>query len=316
MEISQLIHYIAVASPIVFAAIGTGVGQGLAGFGALESLVRHNLGKDQSFRAMIIGLALTESALVIALVVTIMTLFSGYSQITWPIALAELGMGFSIGSAALFASIASSFAVKSACVSITRQPFSDQKIMTLMLLIQSLIEAALVFAFIVALFIRNGISVELGFYDGAKLLAAGIAMGLGCIGPLIGQAIFANKACFAVGLNSNAYQKVLPYSLLSEAAIETPLVFSLLVSLLVLYFPLSSTNSFLSLVSFFTAAITIGLGALGGLASGLVSSKGCVQVALSPEIYPPVLRSTLLTQAFIESSVIYALIVALFLLIR
>ncbi len=316
MEIVQLVHYLAVALPVAFASIGTGIGQGIAGFGAIESLVRHNLGRDQSFRAMIIGLALTESAVVIALVVTIMTLFSGYSQMTWPIALAELGMCFSIGSAALFSSIASSFAVKSACLSITRQPFSDQKIITLMLLIQSLIEAALVFAFIVALFIRNGISVDLNFYGGIKLLAAGMAMGLGCIGPLIGQAIFANKACFAVGLNSNAYSKVLPYSLLSEAAIETPLVFSLLVSLLILYFPLSSINSFLSIVSFCTAALTIGLGAFGGVASGNVSAKGCVQVALFPEIYTSVLRSTLLAQAFIESTVIYALIVALFLLIR
>lgn len=312
----QLLHYIAVALPVVFASLGTGIGQGIAAYGGIESLVRQNLGRDQSFRAMVIGLALTESAMVIALVVTIMTLFGAQNVMTWPIALAELGLGFSIGSAAFFVAIASSFAVKSACVSITRQPFASQKIITLMLLIQSLIEAALVFAFIVSLFIRNGITPDLNFYDGVKLLAAGLSIGLGCIGPLIGQAIFADKACFAVGLNANAYKRVLPYSLLSEAAIETPLIFSLLVSFLILYFPLGSVDSFLYVVRFVVAAVTIGLGAIGGIASGRVSSKGCLQVALNPKIYTSVLRSTLLAQAFIESTVIYALIIALFLLVK
>ncbi|MFH1644618.1 MAG: ATP synthase F0 subunit C [bacterium] len=312
----ELLHYFAVGIPVVCAGLGTGVGQGIAALGAIESLVRQQLGREQSFRAMIIGLALVESALVIALVVSILTLFGPQAVITWPIAFAELGMSIAIGFSSLFVGLSSSYAVRSACISITRQPFASQKVLTLMLLIQSLIEAALVFSFIVALFIRNGINPELDIYGGLKLLSAGLAIGIGCIGPLLGQAIFANKACLAVGFNSDAYKRVLPYSLLSEAAIETPLIFSLLVSLLILYFPLNPSNYFLSIVSFSIAAVTIGLGSFGAVASGRVSAKGCQEVALNSEIYASLLRSTLLAQAFIESTVIYALIVSLFLLIR
>jgi len=313
----ELLHHISVVLPLAVASVGTGLGQGIAAFGALESLMRQDLGKEQSFRAMVIGLALTESAVVIALVVTILTLFGIKFEMNWAIAISELGIALAISFAAFFVSLASSFAVKSACISITRQPFAAQKILTLMLVLQSLIEAALIFAFIIVLFIRASLTDSLNIYEGFKLLSAGAAIGLGCIGPLIGQAIFVNKACMAIGLNKDAYHKILPYSLLSEAAIETPLIFSLLVAFLILYMPLSSSNYFLSAASCLIAAITISLGALGGaIASGKVSSKGCVQVALQPEAYPSLIRSTLLAQAFVESTVIYSLIVALFLIIK
>ena len=56
-------------------------------------------------------------------------------------------------------------------------------------------------------------------------------MGLGSLGPAIGQALFARQACRAVGLSRAAYGKVFTLSMLTEALIETPVLFAFVVSI-------------------------------------------------------------------------------------
>jgi len=102
---------------------------------------------------------------------------------------------------------------------------------------------------------------------------------------------------------------------LSEAALEAPLLFALVIAILIFYFPLPFEGELLKVVAFFVAAITISLGTFGGgWASSRVSSKGCMVVALNPEIYPTLLKSAFLAQAFIESIVVYSLLISMFLI--
>jgi F0F1-type ATP synthase membrane subunit c/vacuolar-type H+-ATPase subunit K len=61
---------------------------------------------------MVLGLALIESGVILSLVITLMLLFGGTTKITLGIGLSELGMGLSIGLAALSISIASAYAVR------------------------------------------------------------------------------------------------------------------------------------------------------------------------------------------------------------
>ena len=317
MTSAELLHYFSVALPLFLSSIGVGIGQGYASFGALQAIIRQKEGKEQIFRAMIVGLALIESAAVIALVITMMSLFGKGFEITWPVAIAELGIGLSVGISTLVVGISSSFAVKNACLSIARHPFVSQKVITLMLLTQSLIEAAVVFAFIIALFIRARLGECNDIYTGVQLLSAGLAMGLGCVGPAIGQAVFSGEACKAVGLNIDAYSKILPYSLISEAAITTPMVFSLLISFLILFSPMSSESPVLVTVGFFLAGITMGSGGIGSAsAAGIVSAKGVIQVARNPNNYSSLLRATVVAQSFVGSTLVYAFIVAMFLIVR
>ena len=84
----------------------------------------------------------------------------------------------------------------------------------MMLLAQSIIETAIVFAFVVALLMQMALSNTSPWYEGIKFLAAGIAMALGCIGTSAGQGIFSHAACRSVGLNKNAYNHLFPFALL------------------------------------------------------------------------------------------------------
>jgi len=314
----ELLHYVAIGLAVSLGSIGTGIGQGIAAFGSLNSLPRQNQGNDQIFRTMVIGLAFIESGVVLALVIALLMLFGGgQTKIIWATSIAEIGIALAIGVAATSISIASSLAVKSSCQSISRQPFFSQKILTLMLLCQSIIEAPVVFAFIISLVVRAGLNESLTIFEGIKYFAACFCMALGCIGPSTGQGIFAKATCEAVGLNEDAYGKIFTFSIINEAVIETPLIFSLLMSILIAWWPISVTNPLSNVIAFLIAALTMGLGSFGaGSAIGIVASKGCKQIALNTFCYPSVFRSTLLSQAFIESCAIYTLIIALFLVTR
>jgi F-type H+-transporting ATPase subunit c len=312
------LHYAAVFFAIGLSAIGSGIGQGIAGFGTLKALARQRTGFEQIFRSMVLGLALIESGLILALVIVLILLFGGtHSEMTWAIGYAELGMGISIGFAALGVGIASSLAVKSASVSIARQPHNGQKIITLMLLVQSIIEAPVIFALLIALLIKTQITASMPLHDGLKLCAAGVAIGIGSIGPSVGQAIFASAACSAIGLRAKSYTKLLPFSLVSQAVIETPLIFSLVISTLLIFKPLSGPMAFITSALSFVIAFVVGFGTGGAsIASGYVASKSVKYVALDEKNYAMYLRTTLFSQAIIESSAIYSLIVGLLLVTK
>ncbi|MFA5075281.1 MAG: ATP synthase F0 subunit C [Candidatus Babeliales bacterium] len=313
----EFLHYCAVGITVALGSIGTGIGQGIGAFSAINALSRQKSGRDNIFRAMVIGLAFVESGIILALVISLIMLFGGGIKITMPIAIAEIGIALAIGVAATAISIGSSFAVKSACTSMSVQPFFSQKILTLMLLSQSIIEAPVVFAFIISLIIRTNFSPTLTIFEGVKLLAAGLCITLGCLGPCIGQGIFANSSCRAAGLNKNAYNKIFTFSIINQAVIETPLIFCLLISVFIIFLPVPILNPFTSTINFLVAGITIGMGALGtSTSAGLVASKSCYQIALEPENYSILFRTTILAQAFIESNAIYALLIAIFLAIR
>jgi F0F1-type ATP synthase membrane subunit c/vacuolar-type H+-ATPase subunit K len=311
------LHYLSVVVAIVLSSMGKAIGQGVAGFGSVFSINRQPMGINEGFRALVIGMALTESGCILALVIGLLILFTGFETITWGIGFAEMGIGLAIGCTAAVVGIASGFSVRATCTSISRQPFFSQKIVTLMLLTQSMIEAPVIFAFIVALLIKLNITPTLSLFDGIKFCAAGVVMGIGAIGPSIGQAFFADAACASVGINRKAYQRIFAFTCLCQAIIETPVIFCLLLSTLILYRPISLIHPFLSIISFCSAAFCLGFGSIGtGISTGYVASRSCYQMAMLSRSYGTVFRATLLAQVFIESAVIYAMIVALLLIMR
>lgn len=316
----EFVHYGAAALALGLGAFGGGIGQGIAGLGVIHSMGRQPASEASSFRAMVIGLALIETGIILALVVSLLLLFSAHGQITWAIALSELGIACALGTAAASVSIASSFVVKASAKSIARQPFFAQKIITMMLLIQSIIEAPVIFAFIISLIIRTRITDEMTMLDAVKNLSAGLAIGLGSIGPSIGQAMFGYASCATLGTHKNSYSKVFPFTLLNEVVIETPVIFCLLVAFMILYSPivaLSSAEEMTQMLVLLVVPFVIGMGALGASTGiGFTASKGCYQIAQEPENYNIILRSTLLAGAFIETAVIYSMIIVFLLITR
>jgi len=69
----------------------------------------------------------------------------------------------------------------------------------------------------------------------AAFLGAGVAMGLGAIGPGVGEGICAAKACEAIGKNPDEAGLLTRTMLVGQAVSESTGIYSLVIALLLLF---------------------------------------------------------------------------------
>ena len=68
-----------------------------------------------------------------------------------------------------------------------------------------------------------------------KQLAAGLAIGLGAIGPGLGEGMIASKALEAIGRNPEAANKIVPLMFATMAVAESTGIYGLVIALLILF---------------------------------------------------------------------------------
>jgi len=71
--------------------------------------------------------------------------------------------------------------------------------------------------------------------EAAKYIGAGLAMGLGAIGPAIGEGLVASKALEAIGRNPEANGKIAPLMFVAMAITESTGIYALVVALIILF---------------------------------------------------------------------------------
>ena len=71
--------------------------------------------------------------------------------------------------------------------------------------------------------------------EAAKYIGAGIAIGLGAIGPALGEGNIAAKAMEAIGRNPEANGKIAPLMFVSMAITESTGIYALVVALIILF---------------------------------------------------------------------------------
>lgn len=158
----------------------------------------------------------------------------------------------------------------------------------------------------------------MGIANIAALLACGIAMGLGALGSGWGLGHTAQGALRAVARQPAKTPDIFRNMLVGQAITETPAIFSLVVSFL-LYFSvdkiLEAPNSPAQAAAFLGAGLCIGVGAIGsGIGSGLVAREALEGLSRNPASHGQVLMLMLVGQAWVQTGVIFALVVSLFLL--
>lgn len=316
MELTFLFHYGTIALVVALNSVAVGLGGGFTSLAAIRAINIQPHAHPEISRTFILGMALIETAAVVGLTLSFMLLIPTPEVVLTTYSYtAELGIALAICIAGGVIGVVSSFPAQYACLSVARQPFYYQKIQALMLLTQSLMQTPIIFAFIVALFIKNQLGMINSIAESLRLIGAGLCIGIGSIGPAIGLANFSKQVCKSIGINPKAYSQLLSFTLISEALIESPLIFTLLISLILLQKG-GSSLTFMQGFELFAAALCMGLGTLGvGISSGKVASEACKQIALIPEQYNIISRTSLFGQVLIETCSIYALIVAFALII-
>lgn len=313
---NDVLYILFAATPVVFSALGTAIGQGLIGKKALHSMHMQPSAANAISKLSIIGMAITETAAVMGIVISIMLLNdTTLIQHTDLTAIATAGIAIAMSISGLCAGIASASPAIAACQSMGRQPFLQTKILNLMLITQTLIMTPNMFGMLISLLIKAKLPHIQTFNEALQLLAAGISIGLGCIGPSVGLSLFAFSACIAVGLNKKAFTKIMTFTFICEAIIETPAIFALLISLMILTTTINPASSIQGWQCI-GAALCIGLSTISpGINAGKTGAAACTQIALHLEQYPSLSKITLLALAMIDSFAIYGLLVSIVMLL-
>lgn len=73
------------------------------------------------------------------------------------------------------------------------------------------------------------------YAQAAAFIGAAIAMGLGSIGPAIGQGMIGSKACETIGKNPESYSNVRMLALLSMGIVESAAVYAFVVAMFLVF---------------------------------------------------------------------------------
>jgi F0F1-type ATP synthase membrane subunit c/vacuolar-type H+-ATPase subunit K len=309
-DIAEFIHYTTIALTVGMSSIGVGIGAGLMNIGAFQAIDEQPAAQSDVLKLIFLSTALIDTAAIMGVVVAMMLLFDAPEQITIYSGIAELGILFAICLPGLCIGLFSSLPARQACLSLARQPFFAQKILRFTLVSLSIIQTPIIFGFLIALLIKSHMYSLTTYAQGMQLLASGLCIGLGSIGPSCGMAFFARAACKGIGINRNIYNQLFSFTIVSEAIIETPVIFAVVVSLIVA--AQSGDITFLKGVALISAALCTGLGTLGpGISSGQTAAAACDEIAEKPSAYSSISRMSMFAQGLIDTSVIYSFIMSI-----
>ena len=144
------------------------------------------------------------------------------------------------------------------------------------------------------------------------VLGAGMAMGLGAIGSAVGEGMIAMKAVQSLGRQPKASSKLVRIMIIAQAVTETAAIFALVVALLLLF--RDGSGPMIKGVTYIAAGISIGFGTIGaGFGAGLPGSACLENIGKQPENSEVLTIQMIIGQAVTQTSTIFALTVALIL---
>lgn len=296
---------------VIVTAVSAGISQGLTNRAAFKAIDIQPEAQNPISRLALLCSALIETTAILGVFIGILLLLplmraeqvvdSYYSD------LAKIGIAVAMVCTGLCVGLFSSWPAQEACYATARQPFHAQWIFNFTLIVLSVIQTPLILAFIVSIFIKSQANSVDSLAQAFRIIGAGCAIGLGAIGPAFGLAHFARIACNGISKNKNSSNRVLTFTFISQAIIESPVIFSMVISLLLLFGATASTLT--KGIAMLAAGIAMGLGTLGpGISSGRTAAAACKEIARDPELYGPLARSSIFAQGIIDTAAIYVLL--------
>ncbi len=314
VDYGYLLHYLSAFISVALTSVGVGLGQGKIALKIVEAMEVAPRTQNEIARIGFMGMALAETAAVIGVSMAILLLLGGGTPTLYS-SIAKLGIAFAIGVCGWVVVYVSYKPAAAAITALTRQPFFGHKILNLMLITLSLLQTPIIFGFIISYFIFAQSSNATTLVEAMRFLSSGFCIGIGTIGPSIGLATFAEAACSSIGINRTVYNKVLSFTFLSEAIIETPIIFALLTSMVLVTIPIQAGDQMIQSVALFSAALSTGVSTIAtGISSGKTAATACMQIAFKPKHYNTLSKTSMIAQGLLDTFPIYGLIVSLMLI--
>ncbi len=227
--------YLGAACAMGFGAIGSSIGAGYIAREAVLGMSRQPKASGKLMRTMLVGQAISESPGIFSLIMALFLVGGMFTiQVNETFAMALLGSGIAVGVSSIGSGAGAGLAGGEACKSIARNPDCAGKVTMTMLLGQALATSPAVFGFLAALllFLKSGSLVTGSIPSAAALLGAGIAMGVGAIGPGLGIGFVGKQACGGVGKSPRAGSSINKTLLLGAAVAESTSIYAFVIFIL------------------------------------------------------------------------------------
>ena len=236
---------------------------------------------------------------------------------TWIQAAAYSSAGIAIGFGAIGAAIGEGYTASCATLAVARNPGKAGEILKTMLVGQAIAESSSIFALVIAmLLLFSNFSAE-SYLTVATVFSAGLCMGLGAIGSGIGSGFPAGAACTGIARQPAYSSRVMTNMLIGSAVCQTPAIFSLVTSFILLFTNFSARPVSPTWAALLGAGLSTGLAAIGpGLGGGYVAEASCEGGARNPLTTPSVINVMLLGQAVTQTTAIYGFLVSCILMFK
>ncbi|MCD4651615.1 MAG: ATP synthase F0 subunit C, partial [Candidatus Cloacimonetes bacterium] len=229
---------------------------------------------------------------------------------------AYLGAGLCVGIASVTSGIGTGMIADQATIALMRQPRANDRMFSSMLIGQAATGTGGIFSLVVALLLLYGGFIAEGsdWTKAAALLAAGLATGIGAIGPALGAGYTGSMACKSIGRNPKQSSILMGNMLIGQALAQASSIFALVVSLLLLFStPRAMEGAEVARIivkcsAYIGAGLAIGFGTIGpGAGIGYVAGRACDMLGRFPKQRSSIIRTMFLGAAVSESTAIYSL---------
>ncbi|MDL2268461.1 ATP synthase F0 subunit C [Desulfosarcina sp. OttesenSCG-928-A07] len=226
-----------------------------------------------------------------------------------------LGAGAAMGFGAIGSAVCEGYTAAAANTAISRNPNATGDILTSMLVGQAVTESASIFSLVIAMILLFTPFSSQTLITAAVVLSAGICMGTGALGSGMGSGVAAAEACHGIARQPGASDSIRMNMLVGTAVSQTPAIFALVTSLILLLLDYSSHAPWPTIGAILGAGLASGLGAIGsGVGDGLVASAASRGVARQPEAAGTITKMMLVGQAVTETTAIYGLLISFILM--
>ena len=305
-------NYIIASLVVTTTAIGVGISQGLTNQAAFKAIDIQPQAQDDIRKLSLLSSTLIETAAILGVFISILLFLQEKTPIdAFYTDISKIGIAVAMIASGFTVAMVSAWPAQQACYAVARQPFMGNWIFNFTLIVLSVIQTPLILAFIVAFLIKAQASQVTSLADSLRLIGAGVAIGLGCIGPAFGLAHFAKTAFQGIGRNRNSAARILTFTFISQAIIESPVIFAMVVSLVLLLTGVPAGKEIAG-YAMCAAGFATGLGTFGpGLSSGRTAAAACEQIANNPDNYASIARTSIFAQGVIDTAAIYVLLLSL-----
>jgi ATP synthase F0 subunit c len=149
----------------------------------------------------------------------------------------------------------------------------------------------------------------------AALIGAGLSIGLAAIGSGYGGGLAAGASCESVARQPRSVGPVTTTMLVGQAVSQTPSIFGLLVSFILMFKTYPESTSISAPMALLAAGICMGFGGIGpGIGNGMTAEGAVRWVGRRLEHAGDLMRTMLVGQAVAQSTAIYAMVISLVLI--